>query len=97
MGQVAFEDRRDRHQSKRRFAAPTEASPPARCLGAWLARRQDMLRRGDAYVSVSLEQECNQHGPVQSAPPTHTWLQRKGFQIACLKHMPKSNQQIQTH
>ena len=54
MGQVAFEDRRDRHQSKRRFAAPTEASPPARCLGAWLARRQDMLRRGDAYVSVSL-------------------------------------------
>ena len=88
MGQVAFEDRRDRHQSKRRFAAPTEASPPARCLGAWLARRQDMLRRGDA--------KCNQHGPVQLAPPIHTWLQRKGVQIVCLKHMTKSNQQNQT-
>ena len=48
--------------------------------------------RGRGWTHMTL---CNQHGPVQSAPPIHTWLQRKGFRIVCLKHMAKPNQQIQ--
>ena len=58
--------------------------------GTWIALERSVLQQ-----LAPKEKGHNMHGPVQSAPPIHTWLQRKGFQTACLKHMTKSNQKIQ--